>query len=1293
MLHGNSIARVLPSNQALITMMNTGRDSSTRIWVRQSAIDSLKASNASFSSRQNRSFRTSSSNLQTSFHGSLNGSFTSYADNDSCFTDSSGSASNRSSQWGWRSGYLVGSDADAVVVKIDSPLLEAPEESETIHLAPTAIQDGLVVLSNDYAHSEDGHIQPPHDLITLTHLHEPAVVESLQHRYAMDQIYTSTGPVLLALNPFQSIRGLYGESVMKKYFDRAERNVKTELPPHVYAIADISYRNMMRKLEENLGGKASLQANQSILVSGESGSGKTVSTKFLMKYLAALSQRSSELHAPEKRAYLKVKEANGGKNGISSPRRMSPSKSKTYGQPSWSSLGKSPNKAPTWRKSATSTSSQSDADNVLSGMSFISGNTDNDSIEAQVLQSNPILESFGNARTVRNDNSSRFGKFIEIQFTPSGKLVGAKIDTYLLEKVRLVTQSHGERNYHIFYELLSGDMDARELTSLFLARTARPEDFKMTARGTYGRRDGVSDRETYRMLRQALQTMKFTTDDAKDILALTAAILHGSNLTFTELSDETCALDKMNVHLHPICHLLGITPEDLNESLCSFSIQAGSNVVKRSLSKERAYKGLLGLLKATYGALFDFLVKRINESIAFKEPRAEEASETDQPVDEIRSDPTGRPVASIGILDIFGFESFQHNSFEQLCINYCNEALQQQFNAFVLKNEQAEYEREGIEWSFVEFAENQDVLDLLEKRGSGILSILDDQCRAPGPSDKAFALSLYNSCKGQSRFVISRKQQANLQFSVLHYAGPVAYTSEGFVEKNRDDLPKESIELLRNSKVSFVRSLASLMEQQTPQAPTINICKPPTPAKIHRTDSVVGRATVSEQFKRQLKLLRQKIDLTTPHFVRCLKPNDALVPDTFEQSVVADQLRCGGILEAVRVARAGFTQHYPHLDFVRRYRALVWKDLHRKTAYTTSSPCNRQYNRSKSFAGTTARATYNFIATSPKKSKPLTAPENVMSAADAEAVCKDLIKLLYRKLVSVEIDDMEGGNALEIVSSQAGLAAASPTKSHVQDHWASLSVKKPSVKLERRNTSHQTPLSPPSGRDQSFKSHKSPTGLDGGGKLRPAPLDLSSERSISSRYLPWENSKQIDHPRPLPSTPTSAWKKGGSSAGDYAKVGIQMGKTKVFLRHQAFEALERMRSLEQSNAATRLNATFRRYLARMAFIPVRNAFRMEVHDLRQRFDEMKELKDDDFSDFISSGQMSAIRSAFQSREGYNVSLVDQWCESQIRNAIHNPVPRHQWGRQAPSKEATFKWVICDGLWVKNYSYVDEQSKE
>jgi myosin-5 len=756
------------------------------------------------------------------------------------------------------------------------------DEEGTVTLPARALQDGTVLVDNEFS-VKDGVVQCPHDLITLTHLHEPAVVHCLNLRYQQDTIYTATGPVLLALNPFKTCRGLYSEGTMKRYWERAERNLQLELPPHVFDIADQSFRSMMRLIDESLGKDATERNNcdQSILVSGESGAGKTVTTKYVMKYLAALSQRAS-LEKPQ-RAYQKVQQQ----------RMLSPSAVSSH-HLAWKIDSQAPDSPTAFQPN---------------------------SIESQVLQSNPILESFGNARTLRNDNSSRFGKFIQIQFTASGKLVGATIETYLLEKVRLVTQSLGERNYHVFFELLAG-MPAAELRNYCVASTATPEDFSMTNSGTFDRRDGVSDKETYTALRTAMNAMKFPIEEQREIFGITCALLHASNLTFGEVDHDQAMLETDNVHLEPVCLLLGVTPEDLNDSLCSFSITAGRDgSVRRKVSRPKAEKGLEALIKATYGALFTHLVRKINDSIAFKDTTPED----EEPVDE-----WSKPAASIGVLDIFGFESFMVNSFEQLCINYCNEALQQQFNAFVLKNEQEEYEREGIEWYFIEFPENQDVLDLIDKRGSGILNILDDQCRAPGTTDRSFASDVYSKCAGLSRFKANRKQVAVLQFEVQHYAGPVEYTTEGFVEKNRDELPKESTELLSGSANPFAQHLAAIIMNPASTPPPLNSEGTTTmsPYSLHRTDSsLAARMTVGGQFRRQLRDLRSKIDLTCPHYVRCLKPNDNLIPDHFDEMVVAEQLRCGGILEVVRVSRAGFTQHYPHADFVRRYRSLTISEL------------------------------------------------------------------------------------------------------------------------------------------------------------------------------------------------------------------------------------------------------------------------------------------------------------------------------------------------------------------------------
>jgi myosin-5 len=474
-----------------------------------------------------------------------------------------------------------------------------------------------------------------------------------------------------------------------------------------------------------------------------------------------------------------------------------------------------------------------------------------------------------------------------MQFSETGRLLGTAIETYLLEKVRVVHQSEGERNYHIFYELLSSSVSEEESVRL-QTRKRKPSDFKLLSSGTYVRRDGVQDSDTYQDLRKAMKMIGFSSEEISDIMTVTAAVMHASNTIFDPKNDEGCSVARDNVHLTATCQLLGIQIDDFEEALCFFSRMAGGQVYRSPQSVERAEKGLDALLKATYGALFEFLVKRINISICGHE--------------------TGHS-SVIGVLDIFGFESFTTNSFEQLCINYCNEVLQQQFNTFMLKNEQAEYISEGIDWDFIKFPENQDVLDLIEHKTDGIMSILDDMCKAPGASDKAFVSEIIKRCDKQSCFTANFKDTSPL-FSVKHFAGSVEYTTDGFLEKNRNELPKETSELLKSSSSKFVHKLADIIVESSSNGN----------AEASKTRTV---KTVGGFFRQQVKDLRQKIDATYPHYVRCVKPNSALVHSEFDSAMVAQQLRCGGILQAVSVTRDGFTLHYSHEDFLQRYQVLV----------------------------------------------------------------------------------------------------------------------------------------------------------------------------------------------------------------------------------------------------------------------------------------------------------------------------------------------------------------------------------
>ena len=645
------------------------------------------------------------------------------------------------------------------------------------------------------------------DLIGLTHLHEPAILHALRLRYDADVIYTSTGPILLAINPFKEMRGVYGTSLMDMYRQRGEASMRLiaasasaasspssspekkifgnnsgssttaagivgseetfgrKLPPHVYQAADDAYRAMMRGIEMAAwlkGGKRrgstpkktgdkkfddahDMPANQSILVSGESGAGKTVTTKIVLNYYAMLSRKSQEDTA--------------AKVGI--PTRC--------------------------------------------GGAVDGARVGDESIEHQVLQSNPILEAFGNARTIRNDNSSRFGKYINIAFTETGQLVRASVDTYLLEKVRLLHQAPGERNFHVFYQFLEAATNVERDELSLSGYTC--SDFNLTNQSnTYDRRDNVRDADMHNEMVEAMGVMNFGTNIVQMLMRLVVAILFAGNLTFstrkTTTYGDAAVLNETEASL-AVAQLLGVSFENLAASLTSKVIFARGDIIKKGLDAGQAEKANEALIKSIYGAAFDFIAEKINASINYGSGRmpiaagAKRAQVVDisSPINIIP--PNG---ASIGVLDIFGFETFDSNSYEQFCINYTNETLQQQFNKFVFKLEQQEYEREGILWKFIDFPDNQDVLDLIDKSRTGILQILDEQCIVEWGTERKFSLSLYSVCeKASPRFHVSSAQRVRNKFSVEHYAGLVEYSTENWLDKNKDQLPAACVELLESS--------------------------------------------------------------------------------------------------------------------------------------------------------------------------------------------------------------------------------------------------------------------------------------------------------------------------------------------------------------------------------------------------------------------------------------------------------------------------------------------------------------
>ena len=606
----------------------------------------------------------------------------------------------------------------------------------------------------------------------------------------------------------------------------------------MYAIADSAYRQMMRGDHKP----------QAVLISGESGAGKTESTKIVMLYLTTLGS--------------------GGAGDLNAP---------------------SDDSAPT---SASSSSSNEIMD--------------------RVLQSNPILEAFGNARTLRNDNSSRFGKFIELGFSRSGQLLGAKVDTYLLEKVRLGFHASGERNYHIFYQLLRGATPDQHTKYYFneghTGGLELTNYFHYTGQGGAPHLREFTDEEGLAYTLKAMRKMGWSDKKIDKVLALTAGLLHLGQVSFSSgevNGEESSEIQDENVKtLSYAAELIGVDVDAMKSALTQRIMEARGERMTLVLNCARALDARDALTKTIYGALFLWVVQQVNDCIIWNNSREK--------------------VNSIGVLDIFGFESFAVNSFEQLCINFTNEALQQQFNKFIFKMEQAEYEREKIEWAFIDFPDNQDCLDLIQGRPDGILAMLDDECRLPKGSDRNWANRLYKmhlddnkdkvNEEEEPRFLATAIQKSKAMFCIRHFAGVVVYSSEtGFLEKNKDEIPLAAKALFETAPNELVREIYSLQLKMSEESVV---------SKSGNKSSSKTR-TVGMQFKDQLSDLMRKVETTEPHYIRCLKPNDKAKPKMLVRSRLTEQLRYGGVLEAVRVARMGYPVRLPHADFFSRYRLLL----------------------------------------------------------------------------------------------------------------------------------------------------------------------------------------------------------------------------------------------------------------------------------------------------------------------------------------------------------------------------------
>uniref|UniRef100_A0A3P8R066 Methyl-CpG binding domain protein 3b n=1 Tax=Astatotilapia calliptera TaxID=8154 RepID=A0A3P8R066_ASTCA len=635
-------------------------------------------------------------------------------------------------------------------------------------------------------------LEGENDLTALSFLHEPAVLHNLRVRFLdYSSIYTYCGIVLVAINPYDQLP-IYGEEVIDAYSGQD----MADMEPHIFSVAEEAYRTMIRS------GK-----NQSIIISGESGSGKTVSAKFTMRYFAV-----------------------------------------------------------------------------------VGGAAQQTSVEERVLASNPIMESIGNAKTTRNDNSSRFGKYIEIGFGRKGDIIGANMRTYLLEKSRVVFQASTERNYHIFYQLCA----SRELPEMRSLKLDAPENFRYTNQGGEMQIPGTDDLSDLERTRNAFTILGVQPDQQMELFRILSAVLHLGNVNIqaSGRSSDRGYIDDRSLAV--FSKLLGVEGSQMAHWLCHRRFAVGGEMLVKPMTGQQAVEARDALAKHIYGQLFAWTVQRLNSAL-----RAQQ----------------GRTKSFVGVLDIYGFETFERNSFEQFCINYANEKLQQQFNRHVFHLEQEEYVREELAWSRIEFSDNQQCIDLIEGQ-LGMFDLLDEECRMPKGSDESWVRKLYDQHLNSKPHPHFRKpRMSNSAFIVLHFADTVQYECDGFLDKNRDTVFEELINILKASQSELV---AELFQQQRNASPVAN-----GSIRSGKRATREHKLTVGFQFRQSLQMLMETLNSTTPHYVRCIKPNDLKEPFLFDPKRTVQQLRACGVLETIRISAAGYPSRWTYEEFFSRYRILL----------------------------------------------------------------------------------------------------------------------------------------------------------------------------------------------------------------------------------------------------------------------------------------------------------------------------------------------------------------------------------
>uniref|UniRef100_A0A8C3G4A0 Myosin Ic, paralog b n=1 Tax=Cyclopterus lumpus TaxID=8103 RepID=A0A8C3G4A0_CYCLU len=613
---------------------------------------------------------------------------------------------------------------------------------------------------------------------------EAAFIENLRKRFKENLIYTYIGSVLVSVNPYKDLE-IYNKNHMERY-----RGVNFyEVSPHIYAVGDNSYRSMRTERKD-----------QCILISGESGAGKTEASKKILQYYAVTCPASEQVQT----------------------------------------------------------------------------------VKDRLLQSNPVLEAFGNAKTLRNDNSSRFGKYMDIQFDFKGAPVGGHIINYLLEKSRVVHQNHGERNFHIFYQLIEGGEEDL-LRRLGLERN--PQQYQYLVKGNCPKVSSINDRSDWKTVRKALTVIGFNEDDVEELLNIIASVLHLGNVQYGEEDGSACITSDTQIKY--LARLLGVNGTVLTEALTHKKIIAKGEELMSPLNLEQASSARDALSKAVYGRTFTWLVNKINTSLTY-------------------TDDSSKHYSVIGLLDIYGFEVFQHNSFEQFCINYCNEKLQQLFIELTLKSEQEEYEAEGITWEPVQYFNNKIICDLVEEKFKGIISILDEECLRPGDaSDLTFLEKLADTVGGHPHFVThkladakTRKVMGREEFRLLHYAGEVNYNVNGVC-------------------VCVCVCVFNLIVMCMSENKILNQC-----FDREELSDKKRPETAAAQFKASLAKLMEILMSKEPSYVRCMKPNDSKQAGRFDEVLIRHQVKYLGLMENLRVRRAGFAYRRRYEVFLQRYKSL-----------------------------------------------------------------------------------------------------------------------------------------------------------------------------------------------------------------------------------------------------------------------------------------------------------------------------------------------------------------------------------